>query len=98
MSPSRSSLATTRRPSTPDRLHFDFAFTFFSCRRRRGRGGRAAALRCRVGKGVAVLCGTHPELRPARAWLLLAPAAEEEKSGGGRQRRRGGGGRRGRRT
>lgn len=28
---------------------------------------RAAAVRCRVGEGVAVLCGTHPELGPE--WL-----------------------------
>lgn len=28
---------------------------------------RVAAVRCRVGKGVAVLCGTHPELGPE--WL-----------------------------
>lgn len=28
---------------------------------------RVAAVRCSVGKGVAVLCGTHPELRPD--WL-----------------------------
>lgn len=31
--------------------------------------GGAAALRCTVGAGVAVLCGTHPELTPARRWL-----------------------------
>ena len=35
-------------------------------------------MRCRVGRGVAVLCGTHPELRPARAWLL-----PEDGGGGG---------------
>jgi hypothetical protein len=30
--------------------------------------GMDAAVRCPVGKGVAVLCGTHPELR--HEWLL----------------------------
>ncbi|GAX84811.1 hypothetical protein CEUSTIGMA_g12232.t1 [Chlamydomonas eustigma] len=32
-----------------------------------GRHGYAAALRCKVGAGVAVLCGTHPELH--HRWL-----------------------------
>ena len=36
--------------------------------------GGAAALRCAVGDGVAVLCGTHPELTPAGRWLEGAPA------------------------
>ena len=31
--------------------------------------GGVAALRARHGAGVAVLCGTHPELAPAGAWL-----------------------------
>ena len=35
------------------------------------RGG-AAAVRCRVGKGIVVLCGTHPELRPARESLFAS--------------------------
>lgn len=33
------------------------------------RSGGAAALVCTVGAGVAVLCGTHPELKPAAQWL-----------------------------
>ena len=34
---------------------------------RRGEGHVAAAVRCRVGRGAAVVSGTHPELAPA--WL-----------------------------
>jgi hypothetical protein len=34
---------------------------------RQSAAGRVAAVRCAVGKGVAVLCGTHPELGPE--WL-----------------------------
>lgn len=33
------------------------------------RANGAAAVRCAVGAGVAVLCGTHPELSPAARWL-----------------------------
>lgn len=36
-------------------------------RQRQDATGRVAAVRCAVGKGVAVLCGTHPELGPE--WL-----------------------------
>lgn len=41
-----------------------------------GIGGRAAAVKCLVGKGVAVLCGTHPELSPH--WLEAACRFEAE--------------------
>ncbi len=38
-------------------------------------GGEAvAAVRCEVGAGVAVLCGTHPELGPE--WWIRAAAAQ----------------------
>lgn len=41
--------------------------------------GAAAAIRCRVGKGVAVLVGTHPELPPhalAPHGSMLAPQTQ----------------------
>lgn len=36
--------------------------------------GGVAAVACVVGAGVAVLCGTHPELAPVARWLPDAPA------------------------
>lgn len=37
--------------------------------------GQIAAVRCRVGQGVAVLVGTHPELDAS--WLQRAPPPED---------------------
>ena len=47
--------------------------------------GAAAAVRCRVGQGVAVLCGTHPELH--HRWLRKQdpPCVDAEAGGSGRQ-------------
>ena len=56
--------------------------------------GGAAAVRCRVGRGVAVLCGTHPELRPTSEWLLPPlsassfPSGEQDRGGGGEEEKK----------
>ena len=50
--------------------------------------GGAAAVRCTVGRGVAVLCGTHPELRPAGEWLLAPPSGNGSAGGGGEEEKR----------
>lgn len=42
--------------------------------------GRIAAVRCAVGKGVAVLCGSHPELLPD--WLTPATQPDMLMSSG----------------
>jgi biotin--protein ligase len=44
---------------------------------------RIAAVRCRVGSGVAVLCGTHPELAPA--WLDPCGESNARQGPGQRQ-------------
>ena len=56
------------------------------------RGGAAAALLCAVGRGRAVLCGTHPELHPSWLEPCLSGAGDASACSDRAQRSEGSGG------